>query len=62
VPATSSAASPGNQATRPGAGHAGDATGNAPVGQSVTIGTGAAAGTAPQTGTARVKRGMADML
>jgi len=45
VPATSSAASPGNPASRPGAGHPGGATGNA-----------------PETGTARVKRGMADML
>ena len=45
MPAISSAASPGNPASRPGAGHRGDATGNA-----------------PEIGTARVKRGMADML
>src|SRR6516162_4522028 len=70
VTATSSAASPGHQAPQPGGGHSGEpavsgghttgpssaATGPSPAAQSAEM-TGTVV-----TGTARVKRGMADML
>jgi pyridoxal 5'-phosphate synthase pdxS subunit len=65
VPATSSPASPGHDAARPGASQAGDATAtgfqNTAAG-GAAAGTSATAGTSTVTGTARVKRGMADML
>src|SRR5215831_18797000 len=71
VPATSSAASHGHQAPQPGGGHSGvpavsgghttgatgAATGPSPAAQNAEI-----TGTTPVTGTARVKRGIADML
>src|SRR5215831_9538404 len=72
VPATSSAASHGHQAPQPGGDHSGmpavsggghttgattAATGLSPAAQSAEI-----TGITPVTGTARVKRGMADML
>src|SRR6516162_2161127 len=71
VPATSSAASPGHQAPQPGGGHSGEPAvsgGHTTGATSAANGPSAAAqsagmtGTTPVTGTARVKRGMADML
>jgi pyridoxal 5'-phosphate synthase pdxS subunit len=70
VSATSSAAGPGHQAPRPGGGRAGDAraAGPVPVAQGVEVSAGTAVNApatgaaAAVTGTARVKRGMADML